>query len=184
MVEGCNTHEVAADSGGVCEGEADGLLRVDDEDSTDGEREALRILVRRVLVVEHVVQRRDLAIAVRDLQLKSPVSPFVHQKTTTTHDGELHIRRARGLAAVLVDVLDPVVVLLQVVRGDANDLYVALLEVLRAARHLAELGRAHGREVARVGEENGLRVRGHISKSSSKIAKGDAPKSRRSSRGT
>ena len=70
-----HTHKVAADGGGVCEGEADGLLRVDDEDSTNGEREALRIPVRRVLVVQHVVQRRDLAIAVRDLQ--SLVSPSV-----------------------------------------------------------------------------------------------------------
>jgi hypothetical protein len=62
------THKVAPGDGGIRDGEADDLLRVDDEHCTDGERQALEVLVRRVLVVEHVVDVRHLAVGVCNLQ--------------------------------------------------------------------------------------------------------------------
>lgn len=59
--------EVAARCGRVGECKADLLLGVDDEDSADGERETLLVDVRQILVVQHVVERRDLTVSVRDL---------------------------------------------------------------------------------------------------------------------
>ena len=60
--------EVAARGGRVGEREADHLLGVDHKDSADGEREALLVNVRRILVVKHVVERRYLAVGIRDLR--------------------------------------------------------------------------------------------------------------------
>ena len=59
--------KVAAGGGRVREREADHLLGIDHKDSADGERETLLVNVRQVLVVQHVVERRDLAVSVRDL---------------------------------------------------------------------------------------------------------------------
>ena len=55
---------VAAGRGWVGENGADGFLRVDDEDGTDGERNALGVDVGRVLVVQHVVGQSNLAVLV------------------------------------------------------------------------------------------------------------------------
>lgn len=43
---------VAASGSGVGEGETDGLLRVNDEDRTNGERNALGVDIRGILVVK------------------------------------------------------------------------------------------------------------------------------------
>jgi len=50
--------EVATRRCRVRDSQADDLLRVDDEDGADGERETLRVDVRRILVIKHVVQLR------------------------------------------------------------------------------------------------------------------------------
>lgn len=89
----------------------------------------------------------------------------------SAHDRVLHVRRAP-----LVDVLDPLVVVLEAVGGDADELHVALREVRGPViqcpwsgialcfanstnlppRDLSELGRADGGEVTRVREEDRL----------------------------
>lgn len=71
--------------------QADLLGRIDHEDATDRECDALLVDVLQVLLVHHVVQPGDLAVRVRD-------------------DGELQL----GVADV-VDVLDPAVVAGEVV---------------------------------------------------------------------
>ena len=99
-----------------------------------------------------------------------------------TYDRELNIRRAE-LAAPVVDVRDPLLVVGQAVRGEPNELHVALLEVRRPADHrggislfsrwrdgsstvdlpprdLSKLRGADGGEITRVGEEDGLECRG------------------------
>jgi len=130
--------KVTPSNGGVRERETDDLLRVDDEDGPDRKREALQILVRRVLVVEHIVDVRHLAVGVGD-------------------NGELDVGGG-DFAAVLVDVLDPFRVVVEVVGGDADDLDVALCKVGCATCDFAELGRADGCKVSRVREEDTPRV--------------------------
>jgi hypothetical protein len=72
-----------------------------------------------------------------------------------THDRELHVGRA-DLGSILVDILDPFVVLCQSVRRNTNEFDVSLSEVFRAPGDFTELGRAHWGEVSRVREQNGL----------------------------
>src|SRR5207244_163048 len=81
--------------------------------------------------VDHVVGLRDLAVGVAD-------------------DREVELG-----AADLGDVVGPVVVAVYWVNGDGDRLGVALLELVLQRSSAAELGRAHGREVGRVAEENG-----------------------------
>jgi len=62
---------VATSGGWVREDGADGLLWVDDEDGTNGERDSLGVNVGCVLVVQHVVGEGDLALLVaNDGELK------------------------------------------------------------------------------------------------------------------
>jgi hypothetical protein len=49
-------------------------------------------------------------------------------------------------------------VVLERVDGQADDLHVAAVEVRLDARHVAELGRADRREIARMGEQHGPAV--------------------------
>jgi hypothetical protein len=72
-----------------------------------------------------------------------------------THNRELHIGRAY-LGSILVDILDPFVVALQSIRGNADDFDVSLCEVFCAPSDFSELGRAHRGEVTGVGEQDGL----------------------------
>ena len=96
LVTGLERVDDTEDLGGVAAGgrrvrhdEADGLLRVDDEDGADGEGDTLGVDVGGVLVVEHVVRICDLALLVAD------------------------DREAQAALRDLVDVLDPALV-----RGD------------------------------------------------------------------
>ena len=75
-----------------------------------------------------------------------------------THDGELDIGRG-NFAAEGVDVLNPLMVLLEAISGDTNDLDVSLLEVLSTSSDLTEFGSADGGKVARVREQNCLMIR-------------------------
>jgi len=131
--------EVAARLRGVGQGQADNLLGVDHEHRPDGEGDALGVNVCGVHSVQHVVQGSDPAIEVGD-------------------DRELNIGlRARGLAAKVVDVRDPLVVGFEGIGRKADDLDTTLVKLGLLARYLAELGGADGGEVGRVGEEDGPR---------------------------
>ena len=63
------------------------------------------------------------------------------------------------LGTIFVDVLDPLVVIVETVGRDADHLDVAPCKVARTARDLAELGGADGGEISGVGEEDGLQDR-------------------------
>lgn len=97
--------ERTTDSGRVRDQSADGLLRVDDEDGTDGKGESLLVDIGSVLVVKHAVLGSDLALLVAD-------------------DGVLD-----GSVSDLINVFDPTVVRVDVVGAQTNDLDVALLEL-------------------------------------------------------
>lgn len=75
-----------------------------------GEWEALGVAVGGILVVQHVVQVRDLAIAVCDLVYSSRMSGRLRSGELITYDRELDISWG-GLSTVLVDILDPLGVL-------------------------------------------------------------------------
>ena len=121
---------VAASGGGVRQNETDGLLGVDDEDRADGERNALGVDVGGVLVVDHVVGKRNLALLVAD-------------------DGELQLG-----AGDLIDVLDPALMAVDGVGRETNELCAALGELRLELGECTELGGADGGVVLGVGEEN------------------------------
>lgn len=57
---------VAAGGGRVHHGQTDLLAWVDDEDRADGERNALLVDVVQILLVDHVVQKCNLAVGIGD----------------------------------------------------------------------------------------------------------------------
>ena len=128
--------EVAAGRHRVDEDQLDRLVRRDHEDVAHGL--VLRCGARRRVAVdvggEHPVRLRDLEVRVADQRV--------------VRRGALRLR----------DVLRPALVVLDGVDGEADDLDPALVELRLDARHVAELGRADGRERARVREEHCPRV--------------------------
>lgn len=106
------------------------LLRVDNKHGSNGESNPLLIDIRRILVIDHIIGQRDLAVLVAD-------------------DGE-----AQLAAGNLVDVFDPGIVAADGVCREPDELGVALCELGLELGEGAELGRAHGREVFRVREED------------------------------
>lgn len=127
-----------------------------DKSTPYGEWKAFGIAVGGILLVQHVIENGDLPVLVGDL-------PQVHVSTMseilrrTTHDRELDIG-GPSLGSKLIDVHDPFVVVLEAVGGDSDDFDVARGKVFGSACNLAELGRADGREVARVREQDSPRV--------------------------
>ena len=68
---------------------------------------------------------------------------------------EVRDHRKRDLhVEVLLDVAYPGDVRVNAVNGDADQLHVAAVEVVRVARELYELGGAHWREVGRMREQH------------------------------
>jgi hypothetical protein len=63
------------------------------------------------------------------------------------YEGELDVRRS-NFAAVLVDVLDPLCMVVEVVRRGADDLDVALLKAVRTTLNISKPGRADRRKVS------------------------------------
>lgn len=126
----------------------------------------------------------------------------IARSTASTYDGEAH-GRGGELAAPLLDVLRPLLVVLEAVGRNTDDLHVALREVRRPAdprsttsgsmcahgdvpaSHLCELSGADGREVTRVREEDGLRKGASDDERSAQAeTKTRAPKNRQSTHGT
>ena len=107
-----------------------GLLWVDDEYRADGERNTLAIDVGDILVIQHIVLVRNLSGLI-------------------ANDWELQV----GIVD-LVDILDPLIVLVNGVGGEANQLDVALCELWLELCESTELGGADGGEVVWMGEEN------------------------------
>lgn len=53
-------------AGGITQDQTNRLLRINDEDRADGECNALLIHVRRVLMIQHVVQISHFALFIAD----------------------------------------------------------------------------------------------------------------------
>lgn len=121
---------VATSRGRVRQDQTDGLLGVNDEDRADGERNALGVDVGGVLVVNHVVGKRNLALLV-------------------TNDGELQLR-----AGDLINVLDPALMAVDGVGRETNQLCAALGKLRLELSEGTELGGADGGVVLGVGEED------------------------------
>lgn len=121
---------IAAGGGRVAEDEADGLLGVDDEDGADGESNALCVDVCRVEVINHAIEVGNLAFLVGN-------------------DGELEVA-----ARDLVDVLDPLVVRVDGVSGQADQFCAAASKLGLELCKGAELCGADGGLVGRVREQN------------------------------
>jgi hypothetical protein len=75
-----------------------------------------------------------------------------------TYDGELDVSLADNFAAVLFNILDPLVVVFKSIGRDTKNLDIACSKVFSTTTDLTELGSANGREIARVGEEDGPRI--------------------------
>jgi len=118
----------------VSDRKTDDLFGVYDEDSSNGERQPLRVTVSSILLVQHVVKSGDLSVLIRD-------------------DRELDVGRA-DLGTEFVDVLDPFVVILKTVGRDTDDLHVALGKVVGTAGNFSEFSGADWREITRVGEQD------------------------------
>ena len=121
---------VSAGGGGVLQNQTDGLLGVDDEDGSDGEGNSLGVHVGGILVVDHVVQKRDLSSGVGN-------------------DGESEL----GVVD-LINVLDPGLVRRGVVGRETNELDASLGELGLELGESSELGGADGSEIIGVREEN------------------------------
>ena len=125
-----NLGGVPASRGGVCEDCSDGLLRVNDEYGTDRESNALAVDVRGILVINHVIGKRDL-------------TAFV------TNDWEFQVRTAD-----FINVLDPFAVTVDGVGGQTDQLDAALGEFGLELGERTQFGGADWGEILRVGEEN------------------------------
>lgn len=115
-------------------------MRVE-EGEAYGERDSLGIDIGSILCVEHVVQSRDLAFRVGDLEDGSGQKTVDHPMKDWTYDGELDVGRSRSGAPIRVDVLDPFLVASEVVGRETDDLDVLGLEEVGAASNLSELRR-------------------------------------------
>ena len=118
-------------------------------DESYRERKTFRVAIRGILFVQHVVEGRDLAVRVRDLGTHST---FLRRVSCypRTHNRESDCRRGK-LATPFLDILRPLLMVLQSVRRDANDLHTALREVRRPIAQLPTVffclirGRTHRR---------------------------------------
>jgi hypothetical protein len=73
------------------------------------------------------------------------------------HDGELDIGGS-CFGAILVDVLDPFLMIAQVVRGDSDNLDAPFLEFLRKMGNFGKFSGANGCEIARMREQDRLAI--------------------------
>ena len=121
---------VAARRRWVHHSKADLLGWVDNEDTADCECDALLIDVRQVLLVDHVVKKRHLAVCIGD-------------------DRELQVRLRD-----VVNVLNPLAMAVEIIGAQPDHLDTSLLELILQLRECPELGRANGREVSGMREQN------------------------------
>lgn len=81
------------------------------------------------------------------------------KQSKSAHDGELDVRGRRRLPTKLVDVLDPLRVLLKTVCRNPYDLHISLRELRRSTGDLSEFSGANGSEVGGMREQNTLKDR-------------------------
>ena len=119
-----------------------------------GEGESLCITVGRILFIQHVIQCGDFPIGVSNLRKVTWVKcRRLYQGGA--YDRELNICRSY-FRAVGVYVLDPFVVFLEAISGDANDLHVALLEIRSTTSDLSKFSGADRSKISGMREKDGL----------------------------
>jgi hypothetical protein len=129
-----NLIKIATRSSRVGNSETDDLLGVNHEHCTDGERQALLVNIGCILIIKHIIKRRDLPISVGDnRELEVSFSP-------------------------LVDIDNPSFMRPDIIRRKAKDLDAPLLKIGSTERDLCELSGTDRGKVVRVGEQNGLTV--------------------------
>ena len=114
----------------VAQNQANRLLRIDDENRANRKRNTFLIDIGGILVVQHIVQQRDLALLI-------------------AYYGKLEVATRN-----LVDVLDPLLVRLDGVGGEADELCVAARKFWFELCEGTEFGGADGGAVGRVREED------------------------------
>jgi len=132
-----NLIEIPSCNGGVVQFEPDLFGGIDYEHCPDGKRETRSAInVGSILIIEHVVEVGNTTVTVGD-------------------DRILNI----GFT-VFIDIFDPLVVIVQVIRADTDNLDVPLFPItcLCASGDLTELGSAYRSKVSRMREEYTPRV--------------------------
>jgi len=129
-----NFIKVSANSSGIGNREADGLLGVDDEDGSDSKRHALAINVGSILFVQHIELESDLTGWIGN----DRICDFCISKTA--------------------DILEPVHMGLEAVGGQSDDLDAALREILGPDGNFAQLSGANGCEIRGMREKEGPAV--------------------------
>ena len=82
---------------------------------TDSVRETLRVTISGILSIQHVIQSRNLPVWICDLdRYHREVTCTLEVQKIVAYDRELYVRRA-DFTSILVDVLDPLVVVLKTV---------------------------------------------------------------------
>lgn len=115
---------------GIHHGQANLLLRINDENRANGKSDSLLCSIIEIFLIDHVVEESDVAVVVGD-------------------DGEREV----GVAE-LIDVLDPALVGTEVVGAESNHLDAAGLEFILEFCKGAQFGCADGGVVGGVGEED------------------------------
>src|SRR4051812_1519259 len=128
--------EVPARGHRVVQDELDLLVGTDDEHRPHGGvvGRCARLRVARDGGRKHVVELRHLEVGIADHRI---------------------VRRG---TLRLLDVLRPALVIVYRIDAEADDLDASLVELRLDARHVAELGRAHRREILRMREKNRHRI--------------------------
>ena len=117
---------IAARRSRIGHDQSDGLLGIDNEDGADGEGDALLVDIRRILLVQHVIEQSDLPLLVAD-------------------DGKLQVA-----ATDLVDILDPTAVAFNGVGRKADKLHSPPGEFRLQLGESTQLGGADRSVVLRV----------------------------------
>lgn len=120
-----------------------------------GEGETFGITVSCILLVQHIVQGRDLPIGIGNLRSVPQVQQTYGSGTRWTYDWEFDLCGC-NLGSICIDVLHPSLMLVKAIGRDSDDFDVALFEIFGSTGDLAELGGTNGGEVSGMGEENGL----------------------------
>ena len=120
-----------------------------------GEGETFGITVSCILLIQHIIQSRDLPVGIGDLRSVPSVQKTYGSGTRWAYNWEFHFRGC-NLGSIFIDILHPSLMLVKAIGRDSDDFDVALFEVFGTTSDLTELSGANGGEISRVGEENGL----------------------------
>jgi len=124
-----------------------------DQQRAHSKRKTFDIPVGRILLIQHIIKGGNLPVRVGNL--RTYYLDTREFENRLAYNGELNIGRSK-LGAIFVDILDPCIMIIKAVGGDANDLDATRSEIRSTTSDFTKLSRADGREITRVREQNGL----------------------------